>query len=338
MASAGALQSNRCSGSHNPRLYVGEGDFTYTEAVVTKHQDRHPNLGKSITATELRMKIDCQDCLFPRPLPGHEGKKCEKCTVTAGRIDWLKSQGVTFLFGVDATKLHETPGLKGRSFSRIHWNIPHDGSKRPSETMPRIIGAFFASCSNMQEPGGRVYLSIKQPPGTRKNAWFQVGVHEMLRGASTSSYVLDTKRRFDKSRYPKYQHLETARNASNEGVEHAREFVFKKITLEDRLAIHRGEGTIKEPVFLERASILSKKGYSVGIESVNYKARSYYLCDTDPESSDYSDHEADSLVEEMERLTTKEEGAVPQGDIDAFLRRKFSEMQSRRTGKEEGDV
>lgn len=86
------------------RLILGDGDFSYTKALIEKHTNH--NLSENITATELKMRSDIENSF-------HESSDC---------LRYLENCGVSLEFGVNATKIHEI--YHGIRFERIQFNHP----------------------------------------------------------------------------------------------------------------------------------------------------------------------------------------------------------------------
>lgn len=263
-----------CSGQHHSRLILGEASFKYTDALITKHQYRHPNLANSIVSSELqtfdRSSESCSNCDSMRT---DLSDTTLFCSHLCERIQKLQDQGVTIILGLDATKIHESqhPAIQGRRFSRIHWNCPHNRSNFFAQTLPKLISDFMASASCMQFPGDRIHITLVQPPGME---FFYQGVIYNIRAAATANYYsLYAKRPFGSQRYPGYEHEMTGLNQQAESAAFLREFVFVKLPFE-----------------LPRYRIRS--GYTFGVFSNHSRGyqftREFYTRATDDESSGYS--------------------------------------------------
>lgn len=103
-------------------LLVGEGDFSFTRALVRLWKDEAAggNGGSSasalmpptnITATAYDSEEDCY-----AKYPGAKAI-----------VDEVTNSGVRVLFGVDATKLEKVNALNGQKWDKIVWNFPHAG-------------------------------------------------------------------------------------------------------------------------------------------------------------------------------------------------------------------
>ena len=282
-----------CSGTHRKRLFIGEAGFLGVWSLLDKHKDRHPNLGKSIIATELenfdRNADDCPACqqryneqdedtllslamsnLFIESGNVRQGVFCsDRCK----RIQALKDRDVTVILGYDGTGMHKHPLTQGKTFKRIHWNCPHDGSNYRNQTLPTIIKKFFKSAAKMQQDGHRVHVTLAQPPGSpaeKKPEFYQGVIYNIRDAAESRGYKLYAKRSFGAERYPGYIHQRTGSTESAVGAERLREFVF-----------------VKGPLSADRPQSREQTG-SFYLSDTGYIERGYYERDTDEESSNYS--------------------------------------------------
>lgn len=279
-----------CNGTHRERLFIGEASFKGVWSLLEKHKDSHPNLGQSITATELetfdRTSDNCPKCqqkydelsdedalsLSIANLFLQEGETQEKvfCSDRCERIQSLKDKGVNIILGYDGTKIHEHTSTAGKIFKRIHWNCPHDKSDYRSQTLPPIIKDFFVSAAQTQQNGDRIHVTLAQPIIPHdKTKFYQGVVYNIRDAAKPSGYLLYAKRPFGSTRYPGYEHEQTGSTESAPGAERQREFVFIKGTFPDDR---------------EKSKYSSE---NFGINGA-YTKREYYVRDTDDESSSYS--------------------------------------------------
>ncbi len=287
-----------CSGNHSTRLIVGEAGFKWTEAYIRKHSATHPNLARSIVASELntfgRSSEECTYCDEIKQTKEAEIALCsglanlfvkdgEKlvqypevnffCSEFCQRIKKLQDLGVTIILGLDAAKIHlsDHPSIQGKRFSRIHWNCPHNRSNFFAQTLPKLIRDFFTSSSYMQQPGDRIHITLAQPPGAE--AFYQGVIYDIRGAAVTNNYCLYAKRPFGAERYPGYEHEITGFNQAAESASVQREFIF-----------------IKRPFELPTGRRGS--GYTMGYFSNPDRGysftRQYYIRDTDEESSNCS--------------------------------------------------
>lgn len=240
----------RKEGRIRSRLFVGEGSFTGVYSLIKKHKNRHPDLAKHITATELGKPVDGD---------------------TRDRIRKLQSKGVPVYFGIDGTKLHET--FPKRRFERIHWNHPF-GDPNDRAAFKEVLSAFFLSCSHLQLTKDRVHVTLEQKP----DYWKERQVENLfVKGATEAGYRLIHKRDFGPRRYPGYEHNKTDSADAHVTGNNSREFVFEKTG-----SIPEGE-TVQE-----RAEALrdpAKKEYEID----THEGTPYFECDTDYDSSSYEE-------------------------------------------------
>lgn len=304
-----------CSGKHRVRLLIGEGNFSYALALINKHDALHNHkskhsLAKSIIATEYKKEIVCDRCDTLRQFElamkhmslednndsPDENPKCPTCKETNERIAQLEAKGAQVVLGVDGTKLHEK--FAGQTFKRIHWNVPHDGKNIKDTEIPDLMRDFFRSCAAIQEKGGRVHVSLPQPPKNPEGlgGWdfYQGHVYHIVRAASVSRYMIVKKRKFDQTRYPGYSHQRTNLNQAAEVVEKgAREFIFEKISEKKFLKLYekarKGNGQINVTTLAQSLIDMSPKKEECSLEVGKFygKGRTYYVCKSDDDSSDY---------------------------------------------------
>ncbi len=236
------------------RLFVGEGDFSYTEALIQKHQATHPHLPQAITATELKQ---------PEPVAK---KKIAK------RVETLTRMGVKVLLGIDALKIDQT--FKGKRFERIHWNCPFGEARGDRSVFKGAIPAFFQASSVLQMAGDRIHVTLMQEEGyweTRQKE------NPIVLASTKAGYRLIRKRIFGPERYAGYQHVKTDQHKHDGGKR--REFVFQKVNL-------------KEPTNAQELKNPEEKEYSVKTDGVGNEVPLgdwYFECSTDEDSSDYYD-------------------------------------------------
>lgn len=97
-------------------LLLGEGNFSFTLALVKLDPKRYPSLpthipAYNITATAYDTEEEC----------------FEKYPEASKIVDEIKTRGVRVLFGVDAGNLEGCKALKGKKWDRVVWNFPHAG-------------------------------------------------------------------------------------------------------------------------------------------------------------------------------------------------------------------
>ena len=304
-----------CFGDHKTRLFIGEGNFSYTQAFIQKHDKKaghnaESSLAHSIISTELVSKIHCSMCDFVSSFqdqyisspesesastPLGQTSSCDDCSSIISRIENLKSMGVTVFLGIDATSLSTYDAFKEKKFARIHWNCPHDGSNFQNQTLPPIILRFFEECSKIQDPKGRIHITLAQPVG--KKGFYQGYVYNISQAARQTGYTLIKKRKFEITRYPDYQHTQTKSNSKASVTDQGmREFVFEKVDEETFEKITEAAKNPKNPQKiliekrLEGLAELSQKKCSIISASFYEEKRFYYICSSDEDSSDCECH------------------------------------------------
>lgn len=277
--------SIKLGGRCKKRLLIGEGDFSFTEALIGKHQKTHPTLKKSITATEL---------LKPPVQTAAASSQSSQSTVI-DRIVSLQNNGVVLLFGVDGQEIHQI--FKGKRFERIHWNCPFKERGVAEEVFKKVIPAFFQACSHLQLPGDRIHVTLMQEgPKGEKEYWKTRQQENPIVAASVNAnYRLIRKRNFGPDRYRGYGHVKTSLEPHVGDRDAQREFVFEKV---DKL--------VEGATFQARAEVLKdprQKEYRVATTvKENPQLESYYFdCSTDEDSSDYYDSEEE--IEERKSST-----------------------------------
>lgn len=281
------IAAHVCSGKHRTRLFVGEGNFSYTEAIIEKHKEKHPNLANSIIATELMEESDLKGSM--RCVSKDEGKKI--VYVSQERIERLKEKGVRVLFKIDCTQLHGNPALN--NISRIHWNLPLNDE--PKGSFGDLLTGFFMSCRKVQQVRDRVYITLLQgdnkskPRGKMAPDWiYQQGYKaRLIISSSVCGYKLIKKRAFrdegKSSRYEKYitRNSYDGRPLNKQQIQHIREFVFEKQAEEIKSEDLEDLQKYTDP---QKSKIKVKK-------FAGYETYIYYDCPTDDDSSDYSEPE-----------------------------------------------
>ncbi len=241
------------------RLFVGEGDFTYTEAFIKKHEKSHPDLSKAITASEFLSVTD---------------------KTVNSRIDLLKKKGVKIEESVDGRSIHEK--FINRNFKRIHWNCPFgdNGSYESKEQFKKVIPQFFRSCRQLQNNKNRVHVTLVQGNEYSKERQLE---NPIVLGATSNAYRLIRKRRFGAERYPGYRHVKTGRTTLYDAGGQEMEFVFEKTDCSE-----------SDPLKLKDPSQKEYKVISeppVSEESKMDLSQSHFECSTDDDSSDCYDSE-----------------------------------------------
>lgn len=230
-----------------PRLFLGEGNFSFAYSFIKKH----PYMGSSIEASEYQSYPELKD---------KHGKPFDD------RIAFLKNQGVVVSFGKDATNLANS---KRERYKRIHFNCPHDGKSYKARTLPKLLTDFFKEAKHYQHEGDKINMALASPPDKNKIEFYQGYYYDIFDASAQNGYVLIKKRKFDKNRYPEYQHTMTTTNNSANVTENTYEFIFMKTSL-------------------SYSEILQHKEYGPGGQSTIYGTNTRYLksLSTDSDSSD----------------------------------------------------
>ena len=273
-----SLKKKRCKS----RLFIGEGDFSFTKVLICEHESTHPNLCKAIIATDLTA-THLEGCYTDQDI--------EKQNQLKERIEDLQQQGVTVLFGIDAEEIHRT--FKGRRFKRIQWNCPFGGATLPArEEFKNTIPRFFQSCSNLQLPDDRVHVTLMQKSG---DYWkIRQKENSIVLGSAEAGYRLIRKRSFQtygKKRYLGYTHVKTGKTEAYSSGGEEQEFIFEKTN------------EVFPKATLEQARNLMdphKKKYEIKSDNEGEKNLSlqecYFVCSTDEDSSDYYESDSDGKL------------------------------------------
>lgn len=239
------------------RLFIGEGDFSYTNAIINKHRHTHIRLAKSITATDIS-----------------GSKNVEK----RKRITDLEKKGVEILFGIDGQQIDQL--FRGKRFERIHWNCPF-WNLTLREKFKTVLPSFFQSCNQLQLVGDRIHVTLKQEnDGYWKHRQLE---NPIVLGSTLAAYRLIRKRHFGNERYEKYNHVKTdGANYPLKG--ELREFVFEK-TEKTKCSNYLELTNLKKAKALQN---LHEKKYKIKSDGPSEHLKDFYFeCTTDEDSSDY---------------------------------------------------
>ncbi|CAF0827572.1 unnamed protein product [Adineta steineri] len=262
------LKNRKCK----TRLLIGEGDFSFTKALIDKHRITHLKLSEAITATDWTAIHLNRD-------------PTEKQNQLKQRIIRLTDIGVNVLFGINAEHIHWT--FKGRRFKRIQWNCPFGKtSSEEREKFKDTIPQFFLSCSQLQLLDDRVHVTLMQEESGEY--WKQRQIENpIVLGSAEAGYRLIRKRSFKTSgeeRYPGYNHVKTGTTESYPHEGKQQEFVFEKTP-----------DVFPQATFQEPSELMDvhKKKYKINTDKQNASLNDcYFECSTDEDSSDY--YESDS--------------------------------------------
>lgn len=249
------LKKARLGSIAQKRLFVGEGDFSFTEAIVEKH----PEAARTIKATELDYSRE-------------ENKEI------AQRIQKLREKDLEIYMGVDGTKLSQF--FQGQQFNRIQWNCPF-GYSHDREVFKKAIPDFFTSCAALQLSGDRVHVTLIQKDPAKSDDYWKIRQREnpIVLGSAAAGYRLIRKRNFGPDRYPGYKHVKTGTTDIYDKGGVAKEFVFEKTDkfATDRLDLKYAQN-LQDP---------SQKKYEIktDVEGADDLKSYYFECSTDEESS-----------------------------------------------------
>ncbi|WP_010303915.1 class I SAM-dependent methyltransferase [Candidatus Odyssella thessalonicensis] len=196
---------------YKKRLLLGEADFSFTVALLKKHEIKHPYFPEAITTTELLSENDLK-AFYPESFKEN--------------MKYLQERGITPLFNVDACRI--ATDFNQRRFKRIHFNFPHDKSDYRDRTLPPLIGNFFLNASALQIKGDRVHITLPHPHTESREKFYQGYVYGIYDASYKAGYDLIKKRTFNNKRYPGYKHCITKKNESAKIAEEGREYIFEK--------------------------------------------------------------------------------------------------------------
>ncbi|KAJ9451028.1 25S rRNA (uridine-N(3))-methyltransferase [Diplonema papillatum] len=170
-------------------LLIGEGDFSFTRALVELRGH-----GGGIVSTSL----DTLEQVHKK-YPG-----------SPERLAALAQQGVVVLHGVDGANLSECEAIagSGASIDNIVFNFPHLGcgvkdKARNVRMHQKLLRAFFESAKNfIDEETGEIHVAVKK--GEPYDSW------KLVNMAKDAGLVLKTTLPFDASMFPGYAHCKTA--------------------------------------------------------------------------------------------------------------------------------
>ena len=153
-------------------------------------------------------------------------------------IDFLRSQSVTTLFGVDATKLHDHSVLEEMSFDLILFTFPHTGVanyalgvKGPNpagiESNRRLIGDFLKSAQHILTDNGEIVVTLKTS-----------APYDKWDFPNFATYDIEPKsnHNFKDELFPGYVHVSTERHSNGIRVKNgaAKTFVFSGKKVDDK--------------------------------------------------------------------------------------------------------
>lgn len=197
-------------------LFVGEGNFSFTEAFLNRYGNR---FASSITATELKTK----EQLSP---------------ATKARIDRLQKLGVKIILGFDATNAEQMKTLDLPIHS-IYWNMPHNGKSYSKQGIPAMLIRFLKACRGVQNCGDEACITIKQMNQRQQSsqrpssdsAVSQGYEYDIVKVSTVGSYGLEKKKPFildENCQFPGYA-FDVTNSSAQRKAHNAQTFVFKKV-------------------------------------------------------------------------------------------------------------
>ncbi|KAF0697790.1 Aste57867_11549 [Aphanomyces stellatus] len=141
-------QKQRATPSPFSILIVGDGNFSYSNAVATAFQDAKADVHIVATSLDTRDELD------------------EMYPTAAAAIAALDAKDVRVVHGINARSLagHKEALGHAASFDRIVFNFPHfaeDGNTRNKISKHReLLADFFVSCRAVLAPHGQIWLAL----------------------------------------------------------------------------------------------------------------------------------------------------------------------------------
>ncbi|MBH1988590.1 MAG: DUF2431 domain-containing protein [Myxococcaceae bacterium] len=287
---------------HKKRLFIGEGSFSYTASLLTKH----PNLARSIVATEL----DSEEELLQKHGDFKEN------------IAFLKSLGVKVLFGVNAKQIEATPNLP-KHFDRIQFAFPHVGNsaQNSDEANRELIERFFLSAGRLQDPRDRVHIVLPSPSILSERMRREGLVYNIYSACTRAGYRYIKKRRFTSSdgpaRYPRYKHVMTKGGGGAEVAEDGREYIFEKMDARSKNKLNNTVNQAKEiakELKVKNEEISNLKTQHFNLEKDINKEEDESIKDQKEEDLERLSHSINNLV----KIRKKYENSKAKGIFDSI--------------------
>ncbi len=242
--------NNKTDKKYKKRLFLGEGDFSYTVSLLWKQRLKHPQLATAIIATEFLSKGALADCTYGEQFT----RNCDE----------LEQWGVDVQFEIDAKNLQAH--FPKTQFHRINFNCPQTTSgnyRGQIEDRPAtLISRFLGSADKILSANGRIHIVLpnNHEPLSAKTLVqdFTNVQYRLMEALHNKSHVVVAKRKFvdadGTQRYQYYVHHPTPRDNRNQKqyqVNKIREYVIKR---KGELNKERGEKA-KEPLELQDAYV-----------------------------------------------------------------------------------
>ena len=200
-------------------LIVGDGDFSYSLALTRKLRAKK-GTRYIIQATELRSAETL------RQIYQKFNSNCET----------LCSLGVSLVFGIDATKLHQH--YKNQYFDEIHFNGPHvaHGAKEYEKAeVQQLVTKFCASAKQCQQVSGKLFIGIPDPVDREHRYSRQSGTYNIYPATLSQGYKYTFKRQLPEE----YHHKITYADRSTPVAEQMRQFEFCRTPLSPKTLAHQ---------------------------------------------------------------------------------------------------
>lgn len=206
---------------YKKRLLIGENGYSYTKALIKKHEISHPELGSAIVATEISTAVDK-----------------DRIDDIKQNKEYLENHCVEIIEGQNASIENLVKKYKEKQrFPRIHFNLPHDGRSYENWGGSAPVNELFEKVKDLQEIGDRIHMALP-----KKHVEDQLDIYSLnypytptnfygiFESSTHNGYKLIDKRKFGRIRYPDYQHAKTKNGYPAAVAETAREYIFEKIS------------------------------------------------------------------------------------------------------------
>ncbi|MFO7565375.1 MAG: Rossmann-like fold-containing protein [Enhygromyxa sp.] len=211
----GTIAGGRVGRRRRRTLLLGEGDFSFTHALV-----RQLGGGEGIVASSYDSRAQVEAKYHGRQ--SNEVRPAAEYIAEASARQESSRPGATIMHEVDATRLRATLGGREGPYDVIVFNYPYvpEASRGGAARTKAMLDQFFANADQVLAPGGRIYLTLagdyhvsRYRPTERAAGWRLVEVQ-----------------RFDPAQFSGYRHQRTEREGSASSTEgaHGMTFVFER--------------------------------------------------------------------------------------------------------------